>query len=148
MSRRPAGSLAESAFRAKAPENEFAFAKHPLAQRTRGWPGHIIPFQVFDIATAVADEVVMPRAFCIKSRRAALHCHFTHQTSLNQVAQIVINRSPGGTWIEAVNTCKNLRRRGMPGLLHQERHDSVALRSAPQTAARKGASNRLGIHQE
>jgi hypothetical protein len=35
----------------------------------------------------------------------------------------------------------------MPGLLHQERHDSVALRGAPQAATRQGASDRIGVHE-
>jgi len=90
----------------------------------------------------------MPHAFCIKSRRAALHSDFTHQASLYQVAQIVINRSPGRAWIDAVNSFENLRRCGMPGLLHQERHDSVTLRSAPQAAVRQGALDLIGVHEQ
>ena len=141
------GSPPGRALGTQPPENEFAFAKHTFIERGRGRPGHVIPVHVLDIAAAVADEMVMPNAFRIKSRRAALHGHFTHQTSLYQVAQIVINRSPGRARIDAVNSFEDLRRCGMPGLLHQERHDSVALRSAPQTAARQGAFDRLGVHE-
>src|SRR5437868_13126318 len=126
-----AGSAPGRALGAQPPENEFAFAKHPLAERGRGRPEHVIPVHILDIAATVADEVVMANAFGVESRRAPVHCHFTHQTSLHQVAQIVINRSPRRARIDAVNSFENLRRRGMPGLLHQERHDSVALRSAP-----------------
>src|SRR5947209_3719825 len=82
------GSAPGRAFGAQPPENEFAFAKHPLAERGCGRPGHVIPVYVLDVAAAVADEVVMPRAFRIEARRAALHGHFTHQTSLHQIAQI------------------------------------------------------------
>src|SRR5437868_2342309 len=143
-----AGSAPGRAFGAQPPQNEFAFAKHPLAERGYGRPGHVIPVHVLDIAAAVADEMVMPHAFRIKSRRATLHGHFTHQTSLHQVAQIVINRSPGRARIDAVNSFEDLRRCGMPGLLHQERHDGVALRRAPQITARQGAFDRIGVHEQ
>src|SRR5947209_7779625 len=49
-------------------ENQFAFAKHTLAERGRWRPGHVIPLHVLYFAAAVADEVVMPHAFRIKSR--------------------------------------------------------------------------------
>jgi hypothetical protein len=38
--------------------------------------------------------VVMPHALRIESRGAALDGHFTHQTRLHQVPQIVISRGP------------------------------------------------------
>jgi hypothetical protein len=88
------GSVPRSALCAQPPENEFAFAKNPLAERTRGRPGHVVPLDVLNIAAAIADEVVMPYAFRIESRGAALDGHFTHQTSLHQVPQIVIRRGP------------------------------------------------------
>src|SRR5438874_4822341 len=109
-----AGSAPRRALGAQPPKNEFAFAKHPLAERGRVRPGHVIPVHVLDVAAAVADEVVMPYAFRIESRCAALHGHFTHQTSLHQVAQIVINRSPGRARIDAVHSFEDLRRCGMP----------------------------------
>src|ERR1035438_8399224 len=104
---------AEYFYSASLPTREERFA-----ERGCGRPGHVIPLQILDIAAAVADEVVMPRAFRIKSRRAALHGHFTHQTSLHQIAQIVINRSPGRARIDAVHSFEDLRRCGMLGLLH------------------------------
>src|ERR1700722_7950465 len=79
-----AGSAPRSALHTKPAENEFAFAKNPLTKVARGWLRHVVPFHVFNIAAAVADEVVMPNAFRIKSRGAALDCHFTHQTCLHQ----------------------------------------------------------------
>src|SRR5581483_455415 len=88
------GRVPRSALGAQPPENEFAFAKNPLAERARGRPGHVVPINVPNIAAAVADEVVMPHAFQIESRGAALHGNFTHQTRLHQVPQIFISRGP------------------------------------------------------
>src|SRR5208337_1073785 len=92
--RRLTGSVSRGALRAESSENEFAFAKNPLAERARGRPGHVVPLDVLNIAAAVADEVVMPHAFRLESRGAALDGHFTHQTRLHQVPQIVISRGP------------------------------------------------------
>src|SRR5208283_5992613 len=85
------GSAPRSALRAEPPENEFAFAKNPLTEGARRRYGYVVPLHVLNIAAAVADEVVMPHACRIESRRAALHGHFTHQTRLHQVPQIVIS---------------------------------------------------------
>src|SRR5260370_35888141 len=88
------GSVPRSALRAESRENEFAFAKNPLTEGARDRPGHVVPLDVLYIAAAVADEVVMLRAFRIESCGAALDGHFTHQTCLDQVPQIVISRGP------------------------------------------------------
>ena len=78
----------------RAPGNEFAFAKNPLTEGARGRPGHIVPLHVLNIAAAIADEMVMAHAFGVESRGAALDGHFTHQTRLHQIPQIVISRGP------------------------------------------------------
>lgn len=88
------GSAPRSALRAESPENEFAFAKNPLTEGAPSRPGQVVPLHVLYIAAAVADEVVMPRAFRIESRGAALDGHFTHQTRLHQVPQIVVSGGP------------------------------------------------------
>src|SRR5260221_1467010 len=88
------GSAPRSALGAESPENEVAFAKNPLTEGARARPGHVIPFNILNIAAAVADEVVMLRAFRIESRGAALNGHFRHQTRLDQVPQIVISSGP------------------------------------------------------
>src|SRR5581483_8294350 len=96
---------------------------------------------------AVANEVVMPHAVRLKSCRAAFHGHFAHQTSLNQIAQIVINRSPGGARICAINSFEDLYCGWMADLPHPECHDSVPLGSAPETATRQGAFDRIYVHE-
>src|SRR4029077_948038 len=92
--RRLTGSAPRSALHAEPPENEFAFAKNPLTKGARGRPGYVVPLHVLNIAAAVANEVVMPHAFRIESRGAALDGHSTHQTRLHQVPQIVISSCP------------------------------------------------------
>src|SRR5580704_17093082 len=62
------GSALRSALPAEPPENQFAFAHHPLTEGARGRPGHVVPLNVFNISAAIADEVVMPRALRIESR--------------------------------------------------------------------------------
>ena len=88
------GSAPRSALRAEPPEDEFAFAKNPLAEGARSRPGDVVPRQILDIATTVADEVVVPDTFRIEPRSAALHGHFPHQSRQHQVPQIVISRGP------------------------------------------------------
>ena len=139
-------SAPRSALRAESPENEFTFANNPLTEGTRGRPGHVVPLHILNIAAAVADEMVMPHPFRIESRRAALDGHFTHQTRLHQISQIVIGRGPGRARIQAIHGFKDFRSRGMPGVFHQKCHHGVALRSAPQPAALQGPFNRLGVH--
>src|SRR5258708_33760145 len=58
------GSVPRSALRAEPSENGFAFAKNPLTEGARGSPGHFGPLPVLNISASVADEVVMPPAFC------------------------------------------------------------------------------------
>jgi len=86
---------------------------------------------VLNIATVVADEVVMAHASRIEAGSAALDGHFTHQTCLHQVSQIIISRGSGRAWIYAVHSLENLRSRGMPVAVHQERHYRIALGSTP-----------------
>jgi len=85
------GCLAGGTLLAEAPENEFAFAKNPLVERTGGGLGQLIPIDVLNDAAAVADEVVMPRAFRIEPSGAALDGNFTNQAGLHQVPEIVVS---------------------------------------------------------
>jgi hypothetical protein len=124
-----------SALRAKPPENEFTFANDPLAEGSRGRRRHVVPLNVFHIATAVANEVMMQQTFRIEARGSSLNRHFPHQAGLYQVTQIVIGRGPGRARIHAIYGFENFNSRGMTVLFHQEGHHCVALRSAPQPAA-------------
>ena len=71
-------SMLASALRAETSENKLAFTNDSLTERARGGPGHVVPVDVFHSAATVADEVVMPHAFQIKSSGAALDGDFTH----------------------------------------------------------------------
>src|SRR6202047_676900 len=129
------GSAPRSALRAEPAEDEFAFAKNSLTEGARARPGHVIPFNILNIAAAVADEVVMLDALRIEARGAALDGHFTHQARLHQVPQIVISRGPGRARIHAIHGFGDFRSRWVPIAFQQECHHSVALRSASQSAA-------------
>jgi hypothetical protein len=131
---------------AEAAKNHFTFAEDPLTKGTRARPGHVVPLHVFNVATAVADKVVMPHAFRIESRGAALHSHFSHQARLYQVPQIVIGCGSRGAWIHVVYGLEDFCSRRMPVATGQECHHGVALRRAPQPAAFQGPSDRVGIH--
>jgi hypothetical protein len=96
----------------------------------------------------IADEVMMLRAFRIKSRGAALDSYFAHQASLHEVAQIVINRSPGRARMDPVHSSEDLRSSRMPLVFHQERHDSVTLGRAPQAAGGQAPFHLRMAHEQ
>jgi len=98
------------------------------------------------IAAAVADKVMMPHAFGIVPRGAALDGHFTHQTRLHQVPKIVIRCGLGRSRIHAIHGFEDFSSRGMGVVFHQKCHYRVALRSAPQSAAFQELFDGLGIH--
>ena len=135
------------ALRAEPSEDEFIFAKNPLTERPRRRLRYAVPIDVLNIAAAVTDEVVMPHVFRIESRGAALDGHFTHQTRLHQVPQIVISCSPRRARIQPIHALENFRSRRMPGAFHQKGQDRVALRSAPQSAAIQRPLNRFNVYQ-
>lgn len=86
------GSLQGSTGCTEAPANEFTFAQNPLAERWGSGSRYVIPLNVFNVAAPVADEVVMLRAPRIEAGGPAFKGHFTHQTSLHQIPQIVVSR--------------------------------------------------------
>jgi hypothetical protein len=86
---------------------------------------------------------MMPNAFGVEARGTSFDGHFAHQASLHQIPQIVIGRGPRRTWVQAIDRLENLCSSGMSSVLHQERHDAMALRSTPQPAALKALSNRF-----
>jgi hypothetical protein len=67
-----------SAIRAESAENKLAFTNNSLAQRTGSRPGHVVPVDVLNIAAAITNEMVMARAFQVKSPGAALDGHLPH----------------------------------------------------------------------
>ena len=48
---------------------------------------------------------------------------------------------------QAIYTFEDFRSRGMPVIFHQECHDGIALRSAPQAAAFQRLFNGLEVHE-
>ena|SRR5579871_467196 len=110
-------------------KNQFALANKPLTERTGHRLGHVIPIQIFDIAAAVANEVVMPHAFGVETRGTALDSNFPYQASPHQVSQIVIRCGPGRAGIDAIDGFENFRGRGMAVTFEQKCHHGVPLRS-------------------
>jgi hypothetical protein len=143
----PALTGAGCAFRTKPAENKLAITNDSFTKRTRGRPGHVIPLHVLNIAAAVADEVMVPHACGVESASTAFDGHLSHQAGLYQVPQIVISRSPGRARIHAIHGFKDLRSRGMPLVIYQERHYRVTLRRTAQTIVFQGLLYRIGRHQ-
>jgi hypothetical protein len=67
-----------SALRAETAKNQFTFAKHAFSKRGGSWLGYFVPLNILNIPAAVADEVVMPHAFGVEARSAALDGDFAH----------------------------------------------------------------------
>ena len=80
-----------SALGAQSAENQLAFTQNSLAERACGRLAHVIPLDVFHIAAAVANEVMVLHALGVKARGAAFDRYFPHQSSLNQVALRELN---------------------------------------------------------
>jgi len=127
--------VARSTLGAQSAENELAFANNSLTEGTGRRPGHVIPFHIFDVAASIANEVVMANVLRIEPRGAALDSNFAHQTGPHQIPQIVVSRGPGRAGIDTIDGLEDFCGRGVPGMIRQESHHGVALRSAPQPAA-------------
>ncbi|HVM93349.1 MAG TPA: hypothetical protein VMT67_11090 [Terriglobales bacterium] len=77
----------------------------------------------------------MTHVFDIEARRTALDGHFAHKARLHQVAQIVVRGGAGRAWVDAIDGFENFGGRGMPGMVHQERHHGMALGCTSQATA-------------
>ncbi len=88
----------------------------------------------------------MAQAPSIEARSATFYCDFAYKARLHQVAQIVIGCGPRGSRIETIDALKDFRGGGMPGVLHKECHDTIALRSAAQAACFQRPLDFAGIH--
>ena len=135
-------------FCAEAAEDELAFAKHTFAEQSRDRAGDVVPFDVFDVAAAVADEMVVLNAFGVKAGGAAFDGHFTHEAGLDEIAQIVISRGAGGAGVQTVDGFENFRGGRMTVLPGQKRHDGVALRGAAKAVGVQRASDDFGVRKQ
>lgn len=137
-----------SAFGAKSTENEFAFAKHAFAEKTRGRIRHVVPLHVFDIAAAIADEVMVAHAFRVVTCGAAFDGDFTHQTRLHQIAKIVVGGGARRAWIDSIDGVEGFGGGGVAVVFHQKSHHRVTLRSATQAFVFQAALDLdlVGVH--
>jgi hypothetical protein len=101
---------------------------------------------ILDVAAAIADKVVVPRVSRVEPSRAPFHGNFPHQTGVNEVPQIVIDRCAGGAGVNAIHSLINFRGRWMTVALHQEGHDGIALRGATQSALFQGLFDGRKVH--
>lgn len=141
------GSLPPGAFRTQSAENEFAFTNNALAEGHRSRLGHVIPLHIFNIAAAVANEMMVRHALCVEARSAAFRGYFPHQSHIDQIPQVVIRRGPRRARIDAIDCFENLGSGRMAVALHQERHHSVPLRSTPQPASLQRPLNLRSVHE-
>ena len=75
---------------AEAADDEFALAHDALAEGFGGGGGDGVPVDVFDVAAAVADEVVVLFVFRVIASGAALGGDLTHEASFYEVAEVVV----------------------------------------------------------
>ncbi len=107
-----------------------------------------MPIQVFHDAAAVADEMMMARAFGIKPRGAAFNGYFPHQARLHQIPQVVISGGAGTARVQAIDAFKDFGSRWMSRMLQQKSYHCVALRRIAQSALFEGTFNLRSVHKE
>src|ERR1700722_6027185 len=100
MRSRPTAGAMLRALCAKSAENDFALAQNSLAELARCRVGYVVPLDVFHVAAASADEVMMAHALRVVTRGAAFDGVFTDKTRLHQVPKIVVS---GGTRRSRIN---------------------------------------------
>lgn len=89
---------------------------------------------ILDVATAIADKVVVAGISCVESSGPAFDGNFPHETGLNEVPQIVIDRCAGGAGVNAIHSLINFGGGWMTVALHKEGHQGIALRGTTQSA--------------
>ncbi len=141
------GSLAWSALGAEAADNELAFAHDAFAEGGCGRGGDGVPLDVFDLAAAVADEVVVLVVPGVVAGGAAFSGDLAHETGLDEVAEVVVGGGAGGAWVDAVDGLEDFGRGGVIVVRQQERHDAVALRGETQAAVLKSLPDLLRVHR-
>jgi len=135
-----------SAIRTKAPKYELAVADDSFAERMRAGLGNVVPVEILNTAAAVADEVVVPHTGEVKTSGSALDGHFTYQSCLHQISQIVVGCRSGRAWVHLIHSFENFRRCGMLMTVHEKGHYGVPLRGTPQPAILQRPFNRSSIH--
>ena len=133
---------------AEATDDEFAFAHNALAERACSGAGNRVVFDVFDFTAAVADEVMVLDIPGVEARGAAFDGDFTDETSLNEVAEVVVGGGARRSRIDAVDGFGDFGGGRMTGVFKKKGHHAVTLRSASQTAVFESLPNRVGVHRD
>lgn len=141
------GTFTRRALRAEATDDKFAVADDAMTQCAGSWLGELEPLDIFDVAAAIADEVVMLLVFGIITGGTAFGGDLANETSFDEVVEIVVGGSAGGARIDAVDGFEDLGCGGVLVVRHKKRHDGVALRGATQTAILEFLANFLHVHR-
>ena len=105
-----------------------------------------MPVDVFDVAAAVADEVVVLLVFRVVAGGAAFGGDLTHEARFDEVAEVVVRGGAGGAGVNAVDGFKDLGCGGVVVVFEQKRHDAVALRCTAETVVFQPLPNLLRVH--
>jgi len=140
------GAFSWGAFCAEAADDQLAFADDALAEGF--WCGRFdgVPPEVFYAAAAVADEVVVLLVFGVVTGGAAFGGDLADEAGFYQIAEVVVGGGAGGAWVDAVDGFEDFSGGGMLVVLHEERHDAVALRRAAEAAVFEALAYLLGFH--
>ena len=82
----------------------------------------------------------------VEAGGAAFGGDLADEAGLYEVAEIVVGGGAGGARVDAVDGFKDFGGGGVLVVLHEERHDAVALRGAAEAAVFKALADLLGFH--
>ena len=91
--------------------------------------------------------MVVLLVFRVVAGGAAFGGDLTHEACFYEVAQVVVRGCAGGSRVNAVDGLKDLGSGGVVVVRHEERHDTVALRSKAQAAIFESLSDLLRAHR-
>ncbi len=131
---------------AEAADDELALADDALAEGF--WCGRFdgVPLEVFDVAAAVADEVVVLLVLGVVAGGAAFGGDLADEAGVDEVAEVVVGGGAGRAGVDAVDGFKDLGGGGVLVVREQERHDAVALGRAAEAAVFKALTDLVCVH--
>ena len=106
-----------------------------------------MPVDVFDVAAAIAEEVVMLFVLRVIAGGTAFGGDLAHEARFDEVAEVVVGGCAGGARVNAVDGFEDFGSGGMLVMLEQKRHDAVTLRSKAQAAIFESLSDLLRTHR-
>jgi hypothetical protein len=105
-----------------------------------------VPLDVFDVAAAVADEVVMLQVFGIVASGAAFDGDLPDEARFYEVAEVVVGGGAGGARVDAVDGFEDFGGGGVLVVIEQKGHDAEALRCEAQAIIFESLPDSLRVH--